>query len=122
MPFFQHEDTGICVQTFFGNKPPSRRFYEITEKQYKIWSANQATSNNKPKTRHYAYLAEITNGQQTIQVDANHVGEMYTKQTVQCVILTKEITLLTVIKCQVDLMQGEAMVQHDEKRLWWRYH
>lgn len=46
MPFFQHEETGGCVQTFFGNKPPSRRFYEITEKQYKMWLANQAT----PKT------------------------------------------------------------------------
>lgn len=41
MPFFQHEETGGCVQTFFGNKPPSRRFYEITEKQYKTWLANQ---------------------------------------------------------------------------------
>jgi len=44
MPFFQHEETGGCVQTFFGNKPPSRRFYEITEKQYKMWLANQAKS------------------------------------------------------------------------------
>ena len=32
-----------------------------------------------------------------IQVDANHVGAMSTKQTVQCVILTKEITHLKVI-------------------------
>jgi len=44
MPFFQHEETGGCVQTFFGNKPPSRRFYEITEKQYKMWLADQAKS------------------------------------------------------------------------------
>ncbi len=44
MPFFQHEETGGCVQTFFGNKPPSIRFYEITEKQYKMWLANQAKS------------------------------------------------------------------------------
>ena len=44
MPFFQHEETGVCVQTFFGNKPPSRRFYEITETQYKMWLANQEKS------------------------------------------------------------------------------
>lgn len=44
MPFFQHEETGGCVQTFFGNKPPSRRFFEITEKQYKMWLANQSKS------------------------------------------------------------------------------
>jgi hypothetical protein len=56
MPFFQHEETGGCVQTFFGNKPPSRRFYEITEEQYKMWLANQATpkisgKTNKGKTK-----------------------------------------------------------------------
>ena len=44
MPFFQHEETGGCVQTFFGNKPPSKRFYEITEEQYKMWLANQSKS------------------------------------------------------------------------------
>ena len=44
MPFFQHEETGVCVQTFFGNKPPSKRFYEITEEQYKMWLANQPKS------------------------------------------------------------------------------
>ena len=56
MPFFQHEETGGCVQTFFGNKPPSRRFYEITEKQYKMWLANQAKSlptNTQTKEKEY---------------------------------------------------------------------
>ena len=42
--FFQHEETGGCVQTFFGNKPPSKRFSEITEEQYKMWLANQSKS------------------------------------------------------------------------------
>jgi hypothetical protein len=51
MPFFQHEETGGCVQTFFGNKPPSRRFYEITETQYKMWLADQATPKNTEQTQ-----------------------------------------------------------------------
>lgn len=57
--------------------------------------ARQRTESQKK--RHCAYLAEIKNGQWMIQVDANHAGEMYMKQTVQCVILTKEIAHLKVI-------------------------
>ena len=44
MPFFQHEDTGGCVQTFSGNEPPSKRYYEITGEQYKMWLENQPKS------------------------------------------------------------------------------
>lgn len=44
MPFFQHEETMGCVQTFFGNNPPSKRFFRITEKQYIDWLSNQSQS------------------------------------------------------------------------------
>ena len=60
MPFFQHEETGSCVQTFFGNKPPSRRFYEITEKQY----LEHLNSNNGVKMKE-----QQTNEKEVIEVD-----------------------------------------------------
>lgn len=90
MPFFQHEETGICVQTFFGNKPPSRRFYEITEKQYKMWLANQATPNSKPKKETLCIYC----GNQERTIDDTGRCESCRRDlyeiAVKCAILTKE--------------------------------
>ena len=46
-----------------------------------------------------------------IQVDANHVGVMYMKETVQCVISTKEFTnkLSRLSKCSVDALRRNCV-------------